>query len=52
MKLKLAAAAVLAVLLCTGCSVFETEQERSGVNPKPFNSQTSWETNPYGAFAN
>lgn len=33
------------VLGLTGCM---SEQERSGVNPKPFNAPASWELNPYG----
>lgn len=37
---------LLLFLLC-GCEFFSTEQERRGVNPKPFNSQPAWETNPY-----
>ncbi len=39
--------AVLFLILLCGCEFFSTEQERRGVNPKPFNSQPSWETNPY-----
>lgn len=36
------------LICCCGCSVFSTPQERSGINPKPFNSQAGWETQPYG----
>lgn len=32
--------------LFSGCAVFSTPQERSGVNPKPFNYQTNWEIQP------
>ena len=38
---------VLLMLLLAGCEFFSTEQERRGVNPKPFNAQSSWETHPY-----
>ena len=42
----LAAALFLSAAACS-------TQERSGRNPKPFNTPTSWETNPYGdAFRN
>ena len=36
-------------LLLSGCS---TPQERSGYNPKPFNTPARWETAPYGGFQN
>jgi hypothetical protein len=40
---------VLSLLIfCSGCAAFSTPQERSGINPKPFNSQASWETQPFG----
>lgn len=38
---------VLLMLLLAGCEFFSTEQERRGVNPKPFNAQSRWETHPY-----
>lgn len=38
---------VLLMLLLAGCEFFSTEQERHGVNPKPFNAQSRWETHPY-----
>lgn len=38
--------------LLSGCEFFSTSQERRGVNPKPFNSQPSWETNPYQHIRN
>ena len=37
---------LFAVLLSGGCAMFSTPQERSGVNPKPFNYQTNWEIQP------
>ncbi len=33
------------IALCCGCT---TPQERSGVNPKPFNTPANWERDPYG----
>ena len=41
-----------ALLLLAGCEFFMTPQERSGVNPKPFNSQAGWESTNYGGFRN
>jgi len=38
----LAAALAACAVSCT------TPQERSGRNPRPFNSPAEWETNPYG----
>ena len=40
------------LFLLTGCEFFMTPQERSGVNPKPFNSQAGWEYTQYGSFRN
>ena len=40
------------LFLLTGCEFFMTPQERSGVNPKPFNSQAGWEYTYYGSFRN
>lgn len=40
------------LFLLTGCEFFMTPQERSGVNPKPFNSQAGWENTYYGSFRN
>ncbi|MBQ9770436.1 MAG: hypothetical protein IJW23_01290 [Lentisphaeria bacterium] len=42
------AALVLVLILCCGCAAFSTPQERSGINPKPFNSQANWELQPMG----
>ena len=36
------------IICCGGCAFFSTPQERSGINPKPFNSQSYWETQPFG----
>ena len=42
----------LAAVLFLSAAACST-QERSGRNPKPFNTPASWETNPYGdAFCN
>ena len=38
---------ILAAALAV-CVVSCTTQERSGRNPRPFNSPAEWETNPYG----
>lgn len=42
----------LLLLLVSGCLVAccscMTPQERSGVNPKPFNTPANWERDPYG----
>jgi hypothetical protein len=38
----------LLLIFSSGCAAFSTPQERSGINPKPFNSQASWETQPFG----
>lgn len=38
---------VLLMFLLAGCEFFSSEQERRGVNPKPFNAQSRWETHPY-----
>lgn len=43
---------LLLILLLSGCEFFSSEQERRGVNPKPFNSQPSWEANPYSGIGN
>ena len=44
---------ILAAALSIGAAACSTPQERSGRNPRPFNSPASWETNPYGdAFRN
>ena len=40
--------ALLAALLAVGAAACTTPQERSGRNPRPFNSPAQWETNPYG----
>ena len=49
-RMLLAAAGIALMLLFGGCT---TPQERSGHNPKPFNTPAQWETNPYGsAFQN
>lgn len=40
--------ALFLLFFCSGCAFFSTPQERSGVNPKPFNSQAGWETQPMG----
>lgn len=52
MKLRYLILSILAAapfLSAAACST----QERSGRNPKPFNTPASWETNPYGdAFRN
>ena len=39
---------ILLLAMCSGCAFFSTPQERSGINPKPFNSQSNWETQPMG----
>ena len=39
---------ILAAALLTGVAACSTPQERSGRNPRPFNSPAEWETNPYG----
>jgi hypothetical protein len=36
------------LLISAGCEFFSTPQERSGINPKPFNAQTNWEVQPNG----
>ena len=46
--LRSVALAVLAAALFLGATGCTTPQERSGRNPRPFNSPASWETNPYG----
>lgn len=38
----------MVLLLCSGCEFFSSEQERAGINPKPFNSQSYWEYQPMG----
>lgn len=38
----------LILLFCGGCECFSTPQERSGINPKPFNAQSNWEVRPMG----
>lgn len=38
----------LAAALFLSAAACSTPQERSGHNPRPFNSPASWETNPYG----
>ena len=40
--------AVLFLIFSGGCAFFSTPQERSGINPKPFNSQAHWEVQPGG----
>ena len=39
---------ILAAALFLSAAACSTPQERSGRNPKPFNSPAAWETNPYG----
>ena len=39
---------LLLLLISEGCAVFSTPQERSGINPKPFNSQSYWEVQTDG----
>jgi len=52
MKLRYLILTILAAALFLGAAACST-QERSGRNPKPFNTPASWETNPYGdAFRN
>ena len=48
MKYFLLLAAGILLLLAAGCEFFSSPQERSGINPKPFNSQAGWETQPNG----
>lgn len=53
MKLRHLILTILAAALFLGAAACSTPQERSGRNPKPFNTPASWETNPYGdAFRN
>ena len=47
MKLRYLILTILAAALFIGAAACST-QERSGRNPKPFNTPASWETNPYG----
>ena len=39
---------ILAAALLMGVAACSTPQERSGRNPRPFNTPAEWETNPYG----
>ena len=39
---------ILAAALSLSVAACSTPQERSGHNPRPFNSPAAWETNPYG----
>ena len=39
---------ILAAALFLRAAACSTPPERSGRNPKPFNSPAAWETNPYG----
>ena len=39
---------ILAAALFLSAAACSTPQERSGRNPKTFNSPAAWETNPYG----
>jgi len=39
---------ILAMALAVCAAACTTPQERSGRNPRPFNSPAEWETNPYG----
>ncbi|MBR2440231.1 MAG: hypothetical protein IKB25_08565 [Lentisphaeria bacterium] len=39
---------MILLFFCGGCAFFSTPQERSGINPKPFNSQSNWEVQPMG----
>ena len=53
MTLRYVILSILAAALFLSAAACSTPQERSGRNPKPFNSPASWETNPYGdAFRN
>ena len=53
MKLRYLILTILAAALLLSVAAWSTPQERSGHNPRPFKSPTSWETNPYGdAFRN
>ena len=53
MNLRFLIPAILAAALFLSAAACSTPQERSGRNPRPFNSPASWETNPYGdAFRN
>ena len=48
MKLRFLIPGILAAALLLGVAACSTPQERSGRNPRPFNSPAEWETNPYG----
>ena len=48
MNLRFLIPAILAAALLLSVAACSTPQERSGHKPRPFNSPTSWETNPYG----
>ncbi len=48
MTLRYLILSILAAALFTGAAACSTPQERSGRNPRPFHSPSSWETNPYG----
>ena len=53
MNMRFLIPAIIAAALILGVAACSSPQERSGHNPKPFNSPASWETNPYGdAFRN
>ena len=53
MTLRYVILSILAAALFLSAAACSTPQERSGRNPRPFNSPASWETNPYGdAFRN
>jgi len=50
MNLRFFMLAILAAALFLGVAACSTPQERSGRNPRPFNSPAEWETNPYGGM--
>jgi hypothetical protein len=47
-KIKILAYTFLFVILCGFLYGCQSEQEKRGVSPIPFNRPASWEENPYG----